>query len=64
MTENEGPKAWLALAAKIVVDAEPDAHGPVKTTGARSVPLAQSLSTGQGAVPVCVSAEGPEPGVE
>lgn len=41
ITEMTGPNGWLALAAKIVVDTEPEAHAPVNTTAGKSVPLTQ-----------------------
>ena len=40
-TEMAGPNGWLALAAKMVVDADPDAHAPTKTTAGLSVPFTQ-----------------------
>lgn len=64
VTTKTGPNAWLALAAKIVVAAVPEAQAPWKTTGASSVPSAQARPGGQAAMPDCVSAKGPAPGVE
>ena len=51
VTAKTGPNAWLALAAKIVVAAVPEAQAPWKTTGASSVPLAQARPGGQAAIP-------------
>ena len=43
---------------------EPDAHAPELTTETARDPLAHKRWNGQSAVPVCVVAEAPVPGIE